>query len=65
MPELPKVSNMTRTAKQYWNRGVIVTGDFIGNLPSTLMSWGTNVYDYVNGQINDFSEPPKPSSPPL
>lgn len=58
------MSNVTRTAKQYWNRGVIATGDFLGSLPNTLTSWGTSFYHYVNGQFDEFSAPPKPSSPP-
>lgn len=54
---------MTRTAKQCWNKGVIATGDFLGDLPNTVASWGTSFYNFVNDQFNEFSEPPKSSAP--
>uniref|UniRef100_A0A1B6CSR8 MICOS complex subunit MIC13 n=1 Tax=Clastoptera arizonana TaxID=38151 RepID=A0A1B6CSR8_9HEMI len=52
VPEIPKISNVSRIGKQYWNKGVIVTTDFLMELPSNTVTWANSASQYVLDQMN-------------
>jgi hypothetical protein len=47
VPELPKVDEISFIAKNYWNKGVIASFAFLGNLPTKMTEWSKQGYEYV------------------
>lgn len=58
VPELPHLTDITSSMKNYWNSGVLATGKFLLELPQISTSLMKEGYDFVSTQI----DPPKESS---
>ena len=56
VPELPKVEELCFTAKNYWNKGVIASFIFLGNLPNKMTEWSRQGYEYVVKQMEQSQE---------
>lgn len=46
------MADASRAGKQYWNRGVLATTDFLINLPNHVIKWGASASNYVSEQLD-------------
>mgnify|MGYP000338965999 CR=1 FL=1 len=51
VPEFPKISDITYTTKNYWNKGVTASFVFLSELPSKSAEWSIQGYEYVVKQL--------------
>ncbi|CAH0387813.1 unnamed protein product [Bemisia tabaci] len=51
--QLPTTECASRTAKNYWNKGVVKSIEFLGKLPSTVKGAGSNAFTYISQQLEN------------
>nr|BAN21030.1 unkown protein [Riptortus pedestris] len=56
VPELPRLTDITSSMKNYWNSGVLATSKFILESPQIFASLAKEGYDFVFNQINPPNE---------
>ncbi|XP_014288168.1 MICOS complex subunit MIC13 homolog QIL1 [Halyomorpha halys] len=56
IPELPRITDMTSTAKTFWNSGVMKTGRFLLDLPGWTSNFVKENYKALSNQLNSSSD---------
>ncbi|PSN37660.1 hypothetical protein C0J52_05629, partial [Blattella germanica] len=62
VPELSKIPDLCYTTKNYWNKGVMTSFEFVSNLLNKTVQWSKQGYEYVSKQLDaDQQKNPTPT----
>ncbi|CAH1404027.1 unnamed protein product [Nezara viridula] len=56
VPELPRITDITSSAKNYWNSGVLKSGHFLLELPGITSKFVKDNYSSLVNQINSSND---------